>query len=495
MGGEGMFFSVGLLSREGGYRRIGLWQFLLAVIVGMSILAAPATAGRVPFSAISVDARTGQILFSVDANGPRHPASLTKMMTLYILFQDLKAGRIKLDSPVRISARASGMSPSKLGVAPGTTITVDQAIRALVIISANDVAAAIAENLGKSEADFAQRMTKVARSIGMSRTTFRNASGLPHPSQWTTARDMATLGLRLQRDFPQYYPYFAITSFTYGGRTIATHNRLLGRYDGADGIKTGYIATSGFNLTSSAMRDGKRLVGVVMGAKTGGSRNAYMTSMLDKTFPKAKAGNAIVAQAGSSKGAVEIKEASARTAPKTQAPAGGDAEIATADTSAAADSAGDQSEDGGDAQQAAPDTKAMTIQSIIAATEEPRVIDGKIGDAPSAAKLPAKLPFAVKKEAKQSEVNAQVAAASSGDWNIQIGTYATKNDAIVRLQKLRAIGPAQLKDKPGFTVTIQRGNDTIYRARFAGLTEKEARDACRQISERSLACYVVGPDS
>jgi D-alanyl-D-alanine carboxypeptidase len=468
-----------------------LFRALAVVALGLAILAQPAAA-KVPFSAIAVDARNGRVLYASDADGRRHPASLTKMMTLYLLFQELEAGRIKLDSPIRISARAAGMSPSKLGVKPGTTISVDAAIRAIVIISANDVAAAVGENLGGSEAEFAKRMTKVAHSLGMSRTTFRNASGLPNPSQWTTARDMATLGLRLQRDFPQYYPYFAINSFTYGGRTTNTHNRLLGKYEGTDGIKTGYIATSGFNLTTSAARDGRRLVGVVMGAKSGASRNAYMMSMLDKVFPKARAGKTIVAQAGSSKGAVTVEAAAVpKPVAKPATPAPDPTEVASIDPADQATAGGDQGEDVENAVQTDPSSSGKTIESVIAATEEPKVIEGKIGG-----KLPDKLPFAVKKEAKQSDVDGQVVASlSEPGWNIQIGTYVNKSDAVNRLEKLRATGPTQLKDKPAFTVTVQKGSDTIYRARFAGLTEKEAREACRQIVARSLACYVVGPES
>ena len=212
----------------------------------------------------------GKFCFRSDIDGQRHPASLTKVMTLYLLFEDLKAGRLKLTSDLKVSQRAASMQPSKLGLKPGSTISVENAIKALVTRSANDVAATIGENLDGSEANFAARMTRKARAIGMSKTTFKNASGLPNPAQVTTARDMATLSLRIQRDFPQYYPYFRITSFTYKGQTIRTHNRLLGRYQGTDGIKTGYIAASGFNLTTSAKRGDKRIVGVVMGSSSGG---------------------------------------------------------------------------------------------------------------------------------------------------------------------------------------------------------------------------------
>ena len=204
-------------------------SLVLLLMVGAG--SADTALAKAKFSALAVDARTGDILFASDPDGLRHPASLTKVMTLYILFQEMKAGRLRLDSRITVSRYASGRPPTKLGVAAGQTVSIDDAIRALVTLSANDIAVAIGENISGSESAFAQRMTNTARSLGMSRTTFRNASGLPDPKQVTTARDMATLSLRVQRDFPQYYPYFRTTSFKFGKRTIRTHNRLLGRFD------------------------------------------------------------------------------------------------------------------------------------------------------------------------------------------------------------------------------------------------------------------------
>ncbi|MFO1090151.1 MAG: D-alanyl-D-alanine carboxypeptidase [Hyphomicrobiales bacterium] len=276
--------------------------FLFAVAVVFATLSAVAPANAAPFSALAVDARTGEILFAKDIDGPRYPASLTKMMTLYIVFQELKAGRISKTTPITFSKFAASRAPSKLGVRPGGTITIDQAIRALVTKSANDVAAALAENLGGSEPAFAQRMTKTARALGMSRTTFRNASGLPDPQQRTTARDMATLGLRLQRDFPEYFGYFKLPSFAFQGRDIRNHNRLLGKLDGIDGIKTGYTAASGFNLVSSAGRGDRRIVGVVMGGATGNARNRYMAAMVEGAFKKAKGGTQIALAPGMAPG-------------------------------------------------------------------------------------------------------------------------------------------------------------------------------------------------
>ena len=219
-------------------------RFRVFVVLAVLVLGGQAAFAGVKFSSVTVDARTGAIIVDEDSNGLRHPASLTKMMTLYLLFQDLKSKRVKMSTPLRVSARAASMAPSRLGLKAGTTITVEQAIKALIIKSANDAAATVGENLGGTESAFANRMTRTAQSIGMSRTVFKNASGLPNPAQVTTARDMATLGLRLMRDFPEYYPYFRLTSFTFRGKTVRGHNQLVGRYSGTDGIKTGYVNAS-----------------------------------------------------------------------------------------------------------------------------------------------------------------------------------------------------------------------------------------------------------
>src|SRR5690606_27637974 len=253
---------------------------ILAFVLAASFVASPAAANP-RFAALTVDAHTGKILFARNADAQRYPASLTKVMTLYCLFEELKAGRMKLDTPITMSAHAAAQPPSKIGLKPGSTLRVEDAIGLLVTKSANDVAAAVAEAISGSESRFAERMTQTAKRLGMTRTRFRNASGLPDNQQVTTARDMATLALRLQADFPQYYHYFSLPSYTFRGRTYPTHNKLIGRYKGTDGVKTGYIRASGFNLTASVRRDGKHLIGVVMGGRTGATRNKYMMSMLD----------------------------------------------------------------------------------------------------------------------------------------------------------------------------------------------------------------------
>jgi D-alanyl-D-alanine carboxypeptidase len=231
-----------------------------------------------------VDASTGDVLEDVNADEPRRPASLTKMMTLYLTFEALRDRRITLDQAVPVSPHAAAMEPTKLGLIPGTHLTVEQAILGLVTKSANDAAAALAELLGGSEDRFGQMMTLRARALGMGHTTFANASGLPNPDQWTTARDLAILSRRLINDFPGYYRYFSTPSFAWHRQIIFNHDNMLRTYPGADGLKTGYTEASGHNLVTSAVRDGVRLVGVVLGASTNGERDIHMASLLDHGF-------------------------------------------------------------------------------------------------------------------------------------------------------------------------------------------------------------------
>ena len=237
-----------------------------------------------PYAAIVVDANTGKVLHAANADSIRHPASLTKVMTLYLLFEQLEAGKLRLDSELPVSAHAAAQAPSKLGVRPGQSIDVDDAIKSLVTKSANDVAVVIAEAIGGDEDDFAKMMTRKARALGMSRTFYANASGLPNDAQVTTARDQATLGRAIQDRFPKLYRYFATPNFTYHGRNIRNHNNLLGRVEGIDGIKTGYIRKSGFNLISSMRRGDRHLVAAVLGGSSGRWRDARMKSLLEQTW-------------------------------------------------------------------------------------------------------------------------------------------------------------------------------------------------------------------
>lgn len=260
----------------------------LAVLVSGTALSPDARASLRDsrYGAIVLDHDSGNTLYAVNPDRRSYPASLTKVMTLYLLFDALESGRLRLDSTLPVSSHASAQAPSKLGLVPGDRITVEDAVLALVTKSANDVAVVIAEGLGGDEDDFAELMTRKAHQIGMSNTTYRNASGLPNPGQISTPRDQATLARALIRTHGKYYHYFSTRQFRWHGQPITTHNRLMLRYPGADGIKTGYINASGFNLVASAKRDGRRLIGVVFGGDTAAWRDRNMAQILDKGFAR-----------------------------------------------------------------------------------------------------------------------------------------------------------------------------------------------------------------
>ena len=268
-------------------RRASQAGVLLVLVVSLWSAAgaqARAQIGSERYSSIVVDAATGRELEAVSADDLRYPASLTKMMTLYLTFEALRDHRVALDSLVPVSPHAASMSPSKLGLTPGVRLTVEQAILGLVTQSANDAASALGELLGGSEPEFAELMTQRAHALGMLHTTFRNASGLPDAGQMTTARDLSRLAMHLLSDFPAEYRYFSTPSFSYRGRVFANHDHLLESYPGADGLKTGFITASGFNLVTSAVHGDVRLVGVVMGAARAPERDRHMMALLDRGF-------------------------------------------------------------------------------------------------------------------------------------------------------------------------------------------------------------------
>ena len=266
-------------------RRMASLLLLMAALVLPLAAQARAQVGSERYSSIVMEAATGNVLLASNPDELRYPASLTKMMTLYMVFEALRDHRIALDQLVPVSPHAASMVPTKLGLVPSTRITVEQAILGLVTLSANDAASALGELLGGGdESRFAQMMTLRARALGMTSTVFRNASGLPDPQQVTTARDLAVLARHLVRDFPEQYRYFSTPSFRFHGRTIMNHDHLLQTYPGADGIKTGYTEASGYNLVTSAVRGDVRLIGVVLGAARPGERDLHMAALLDRGF-------------------------------------------------------------------------------------------------------------------------------------------------------------------------------------------------------------------
>ncbi len=404
---------------------------LLLLFCGL--LAFPAALEAAPYSALVIDANTGKVLHARNADSRRYPASLTKIMTLYVLFDFLKDKKVGLNSRFTVSAHAAAQAPSKIGVKPGDTIMVIDAIRALVTKSANDVAVVVAENLGGSEENFARMMTATARGIGMTQTTFRNASGLPDDEQVTTARDMATLGRRMMRDYPNYYDFFATKYFSYGGNRYRNHNKLLFNYQGTDGIKTGYTRGSGFNLVASVQRNDKHLIGVVMGGRTGAKRDAQMRRLLDRAFPQAVASRSIPT--------VPVPLRNPRTEPEQA--------VAVANTAAVPSFVPFQQK---------PEPEATAPQQIEEGDTE----------ATSSAGLP---PFYV-----------------------QVGAYASQADADRRLTEVGAKAASLLQGRQPLTLSFSDGGRPLYRARFAGFTESDAREACAQLKRLDIVCIVMRAD-
>ncbi|UWU89898.1 D-alanyl-D-alanine carboxypeptidase [Bradyrhizobium sp. CB1015] len=278
------------------------------------------------FASIIVDGNSGAVLQATSPDGIRHPASLTKIMTLYLLFERLESGKMKLDTEMPVSRHAADQDPTKLNLRAGQTIRVEDAIKGLVTRSANDAAVVIAEAIAGNEDDFAQMMTRKARSLGMSRTVYRNANGLPNDEQVTTARDQATLGRAIQERFPRYYRYFATSTFNWRGQSIRNHNHLLGSVEGVDGIKTGYTRASGFNLVSSMRRGNRHLIGVVLGGRSGGSRDAIMRNLLAENLERGATVRTVAAvtERNGAEANTDVADASdtpARPAPQAQAAA------------------------------------------------------------------------------------------------------------------------------------------------------------------------------
>ena len=405
-----------------------------------------------PFSAMVVDGNTGRVLYADRENELRHPASVTKVMTLYMLFEQLEKGRFSLDDEIQISAHAASMAPSKLGLRPGSTISVEDAIKAVVTKSANDIAAAIAEAVGGTEERFAEMMTAKAHSLGMSRTHYANASGLPNSSQVTTARDLITLGRAIQERFPRYYAYFSTHQFTFRGATMGNHNHLLGRVEGMDGIKTGYTNASGFNLLSSVKRGNRRIYSVVLGGKSAAGRDRIMAGLIEDHLDSASPGKAMVADAAEAKPAPvveKVRPAEDRTASIPPKAAEAPRKLA-----------------------AAP---AMTPAQVRAAEKQAE-----------------KLAKAEAAKAAQSKVaaKAEPARPSVSGTMIQIGASDEMGKANDLLAKARTKAPT-LSGATSFTEKVKTGSGTLYRARFAGLTDTKAEAACKSLKKSGFSCFTT----
>ncbi len=424
-------------------------MMLVAALAVVTALPEPAAANS-KYAAIVVDANTGKTLFASSADAPRYPASLTKMMTLYLVFEALESGKITKNTKVPFSKNAAAEPPTKLGVRAGGSVTVETIILSLVTKSANDASTAIGEFLAGSEAAFARQMTAKARQLGMTATIFRNANGLPNNAQHTTARDMATLGIALREHYPQYYDYFSTRSFTYNKRRMGNHNRLLGKIKGVDGIKTGYIRASGFNLVSSVVDGNRRIVAVVMGGRTGSSRDAHMAELIKKYLPKAssrRGGGDLVAKAGQS---------SLRTMVQAMLP-----------------------------KKNVPTPKARPEDEIeIAMDEAPEDLEPVVVEQAYAAPIEARM-------ADIDPVNTASVNPPAG-WAIQVASSPSEIEARAFLAKTNKIAPTLLAQASAFTMTFEKGGVTYYRARFGGFGSKnEAWNTCNALKKKKLDCYAV----
>lgn len=527
--------------------------FALTVLCGLAAIVAappPAAAGyNPPYAAFVIDVKTGEVLHAENADARRYPASLTKVMTLYMLFEQLEAGRLRLDSPLRVSARAAAEPPSKIGVRAGSTIEVEDAILALVTKSANDVAAVVAENLGGSVENFARQMTQRARELGMASTTFRNPHGLPDNGQVTTARDMARLAVAIQDRFPQYYRYFQRRSFGFAGKTYRNHNRLLGRVEGVDGIKTGFIRASGFNLMTNAKANGRHIVTIVMGGKSGAHRDGIVERLVERWLPRAYAGTRrtpIIAGPG---GTVAVALPPARPAdlvpavlvasaapgqpldlsrmrPAVATASGAstvtpgslrsDTAAAAAPASAMAFAAVRQPADGvplppapipevsetaslAAGQPASTLVETAPVPPLPARGEAPVAADAPVGDTALGqeivvASADASVPLPPQATAPQAEAAPTPPARTYAltEWVIQIAATPTEEAAFDLLQRAQSRVGNPLTTVAPFTEEIESNGATLYRARFTGFDGKDAaQNACRALERKGFDCYAV----
>jgi D-alanyl-D-alanine carboxypeptidase len=476
--------------------------------------AARAVPGSPAFSAIVVDANSGQTLYSADENGLRHPASITKVMTLYLLFEKLEQGAMTLRTEIPISEHAAAQEPSKLGLRPGDTISVEDAIKAVVTRSANDVAVAISEAVGQTEDNFADLMTRKAHELGMSSTLYRNASGLPNDEQVTTAHDLTILGRALEERFPRYFHYFSTAEFDYDGEVIGNHNHLLGRVDGVDGIKTGYTRASGFNLLTSVHRDGRSLIAVVMGGRSAAGRDRIMENLIADHFAEASTARTATAIADAAPAAV-------REEPPVRARAPSAPERVTEREPEPPTGEGDNAD--GDDKAAAPHATAETTMAYAPAPERASAQSGSaerpgVAAAPtrrtsdrlalaSALVLPPGRPQGQELDRHRqplgSEQSTTVARAqpkapdqgedhgrdAPGSWMIQIGATDDLAKANALLTRARERNGSTLAAAKAVTETVRKGDGKVYRARFAMLDSASAESACRSLKRNGFACF------
>jgi D-alanyl-D-alanine carboxypeptidase len=466
-----------------------IWLFVLV----------PLSAGAAPYAALVIDARTGEVLHSRNADTRLHPASLTKMMTLYIAFEAVQNGEITLDTKVRISKHAASEPPSKLGLKSGQRIAFRYLIRAASVKSANDAATAIGEAISGSEAAFARRMTRTAKALGMSRTTFKNAHGLTETGHMSTARDMTALGRHMLYDYPQYYNLFSRTSTNAGVKMVNnTNRRLLAAYRGADGIKTGYTRAAGFNLVASAKRGNERVIATVFGGKSSASRNARVAELLDLGFRRAPSRAAIqkparpkyagpdtmsapktIVVAGAVKKSLRPKSRPSNAMVLVAATAAGDQEKLQAGISAAIE-------------QAAVDAAKKPVATVeSSANTAPEARPGKRPESRPATVVLVKAdasPVPAKAEPAQ-EVVTRLSTSGGRHWGINVGRYTNRYLAEKVLLRTALAEMATLDGSLRKVVQSTRGFD----ANFMGMTRETADLACRRLKARNVTCSMIGP--
>jgi D-alanyl-D-alanine carboxypeptidase len=417
---------------------------LAAVVIGplpaaaRQLAADCGSASRV-FEALVLDAETGRVLRAANPDFSTQPASLTKMMTLYLTFEALNTGRLRIDQALPVSSEAASRAPTKLGLVPGDRVVVRDLILGLVTRSANDAATVLAEALAGSEPAFADLMTAKARQLGMMQTVYHNASGLPDPEQRTTARDTARLALALYQHFPREYRYFATREFEFRGEIIKTHNHLLEWYEGADGIKTGFVHASGFNLAASAVRNGHRLIAVIMGGDSAHGRDEIMADLLDKGFADIGAGPAIARN----------------QAPAPAAPM--------------------------------PVIASAAVAATAAAANEPA--QDRVGLAGKVARAVGHLSPVSRAEAAPLT---RETPEPTGEWSIQLGAFRSEAAAEQATQHAVALAVARGKQQevlqPG-----HRERNPLYRARLYPFTSKAAQAACAALRKKGMECTVIRP--
>ncbi len=492
---------------------LGLATLLVATAVTSNAADARRRQGyQPPTASIVIDANSGKVLQASHADSRRHPASLTKMMTLYLLFERMATGKIKPSTPLEVSAQASAQAPSKLGLKPGQTIRVEDAIRALVTKSANDVAVVVAEAISGSEPAFGRAMTAKARELGMTHTVYHNASGLPDDRQITTARDQAVLARALQDRFPQYFHYFALRDFVWNGRRMRNHNHLLGRVAGVDGIKTGYIRASGFNIVVNVRRGKRHIITVVFGGRTGRVRDARAKALISTYFERAstKRTAPLVVENWKAKqllADLPTPSRDPRDEIKTVKAVEETVDVAEVATP----------EPGSTAPITPNRVKTVTVEpaTMHTASLAPLPLGankltpatgqaGKVTTLDTIKRtklsptLPAETPAKVAgglhlqdTASTEDDVPLPPSAKAKGGYMIQVGAFDDEHEAKQRLAKAKAEAKDQLVKADPFTQKIAKGSKSLYRARFAGLDRSQAEVACKHLRRSEIPCFML----